>query len=210
MTELRFTLVTDGPSDAALIYPLTWLIQVNRVKHPLVPQWADLRRLREQPHGLRERVNAAIGWYPCELLFIHRDAERAPRPSRVAEIQEAVRLLSAPPVVCVVPVRMTEAWFLFDEAAIRHAAGNPNSRDLIELPKLSRVEDEPNPKQVLRSALLAASGMSLRRQRGFPVTERIHRLAELIDDFSPLRALSAFRALEEDLQNQLEAQGWNR
>jgi hypothetical protein len=41
------------------------------------------------------------------------------------------------PVVCVVPVRMMEAWLLIDEMAIRRVAGNPNGRIPIELPVLN-------------------------------------------------------------------------
>jgi len=44
--------------------------------------------------------------------------------NRVREIREAV----THPHVALVPVRMTEAWFLHDEEAIRRASGNPNGR----------------------------------------------------------------------------------
>ena len=208
MTELRFTLLTDGPSDASLISPLTWLLQTNGVRHALNPQWADLSHLPQRPRGLRERIKTALSYYPCELLFVHRDAERERRETRVAEILGAIKDLAVPPLICVVPVRMTEAWFLFDEAAIRRAAGNPNGKEALGLPNLSRHEDEPDPKQVLRFALLAATGMSLRRQRGFPVTERVRRLAELIDDFSSLRSLAAFCQLEKDLKAIIRVQNW--
>jgi hypothetical protein len=209
MRELRFTLLTDGASDAALIHPLTWLLRNNGLKFPISPQWADLSRLRPRPVKLFERMAAAVEWYPCELLFVHRDAERQPREVRVAEIRQATQVLSNPPAVCVVPVRMTEAWFLFNENAIRRAAGNPHGKNPLGVPKLRDHENEPDPKQVLRSALLAATELPSRRKRGFPVTERIGRVAELIDDYSPLRALSAFGSLEEELRKVLADNGWN-
>jgi predicted ATPase len=65
-------------------------------------------------------------------LFVHRDAERELLEKRVAEIHsvvsEAAQTKLVPPVVCVIPVRMQEAWFLFDESALRRAAGNPNGK----------------------------------------------------------------------------------
>jgi hypothetical protein len=36
----------------------------------------------------------------------------------------------------VVPVRMTEAWLLADEFAIRSAPGNPNGTQSLDLPDL--------------------------------------------------------------------------
>ena len=64
------------------------------------------------------------------MLFIHRDAEREPHEKRVAEVEaalEGVELGETQPVP-VVPIRMQEAWLLFDERAIRYASGNPKGR----------------------------------------------------------------------------------
>ncbi len=36
------------------------------------------------------------------------------------------------------------------------------------------------------------------------------RVAELIDDFAPLRMLSAFQALEADVVEVIVAEGWHR
>ena len=33
-----------------------------------------------RPRGLSERIRAAVELYPCDLLFIHRDAEGEPPP----------------------------------------------------------------------------------------------------------------------------------
>ncbi|BAZ12137.1 hypothetical protein NIES4071_39650 [Calothrix sp. NIES-4071] len=38
--------------------------------------------------------------------------------------------------------------------------------------------------------------------------ERVHRVSELIDDFSPLRTLPAFQALEADIQQIIQEQNW--
>ncbi|MBI2925325.1 MAG: DUF4276 family protein [Verrucomicrobia bacterium] len=213
MKSLRFTLVADGPTDAVLIHPLRWLLVANGVRLPIEPQWPDLRALPSPPAGLESRIRAALDLAPCELLFVHRDAEREPREKRVDEIREAVQRMAAElfqrrPYVCVVPVRMTEAWFLFDEAAIRRAADNPLGRIHLTLPPLGRMEEVPKPKQMLHDLLLAASELPLRRQKRFPVVERSHRLAELIQDFSPLRRLAAFNALENDLRAVIQDARW--
>jgi hypothetical protein len=55
---------------------------------------------------------------------------------------------------------MTEAWLLIDERPIRLAAGNPNGTQNLDLPDIRTLEDIPNPKHVLRGALLAATGLN--------------------------------------------------
>jgi hypothetical protein len=203
MDELRYTLLADGASDDALLPVISWLLNQRLPSTALQAQWADLRHsTNDRAPGLAGRISAAIELYPCDLLFIHRDAEREPSRNREAEIHEACECLScATPFVCVVPIRMTEAWLLFDEPAIRRAAGNPNGRMTIGIPRLRQVEDLPDPKNTLRDLLRTASGLTGRRLQNFKVMPR--RVASLIDDFSPLRALSAFQQLELALDTSL-------
>ena len=213
MKSLRMTLVTDGPTDAVLLHPLRWLLVENGVTAPLEPVWADLRALPKPPAGLVERIVAAVDFYPCDLLFVHRDAERESRQVRVDEIGRAFQkcrsdLFASRPCVCVVPVRMTEAWFLFDAGAIRHAAGNPASRTPLDLPEVGGLEDIPDPKQNLLQVLRDATELPLRRRQKFSLVQAIYRLAELIDDFSPLRRLPAFAALEAEVRSAIRAHGW--
>ena len=103
---------------------------------------------------------------------------------------------------------MQEAWLLFDEAAIRSAAGNPNGRQPLELPQLARIEQVPDPKEMLRELLRQASGLSRRRLER--LDDRPHRVADFIDDFTPLRTLAAFQAFETELGQIIAAQGWAR
>lgn len=208
MNSLRFTLVSDGPSDAALLHPLRWLLQENGINRPMEPAWADLRSLPKALPTLEIKIRAAIELFPCDLLFVHRDAEREPRANRVHEIRAAIQRISTDffagrPYACVVPVRMTEAWLLFDEAAIRQAAGNPSGDTPLNLPSLSRVEDLPDPKAVLNEALLRATEKPARRLRKFRTGQAVQRVAELIHDFAPLRRTTAFQALEQDLKDVL-------
>ncbi len=214
MKELFYTLLSDGSSDKALMPILTWLLEENQVNRAIQPQWADLRGLRTIPKTLPLRIIKSLELYPCDLLFIHRDAEREPRENRVIEIckalEEVKNSVIVPPVhVCVIPVRMLEAWLLFDHTTLRVAADNPRGRQKLQLPNIHTVEQLPDPKDVLYQLLREASGLNGRRLNSFRVNERVHRLADLINDFSPLRALSAFQELEAEIQQVVEIQGWN-
>lgn len=86
MTEIRYTLLADGNSDRALLPILTWALRQQGVLQAMVPTWADLGRLRHRPHGLVEQIIATLQLYPCDLLFIHRDAEVEPYDVRRNEI----------------------------------------------------------------------------------------------------------------------------
>ncbi len=162
-------------------------------------EWADLRFLRVAPKSLSERIRGAVDYYSCHLLFVHRDAESASAAQRKAEIERASRDVACDKVVCVVPVRMTEAWLLFDEPSIREAAGNPRGVMPIDLPPIQRVEQEPDPKSRLHQAIRAASGLRGRRLKSLNVRQAVHRIATIIEDDSPLRGLPSFKELEGDI-----------
>jgi hypothetical protein len=210
MTALRFTLLSEGSSDRALIPILLWALRQHSLR-TFQAQWADLRGLRQPLRGLTRRLDATLQLYPCELLFVHRDADLAGLDARVREIEVAVQSLGGkpdPPLVCVIPVRALEAWFLFDEGAIRRAADNPRGSVQLDLPQASEIETIPRPKEVLLDLLRTASGLSTRRRRGMRWHKQIHRIAELTADFSPLRQLSAFQAFEDNLRDLLASHGW--
>jgi hypothetical protein len=118
-------------------------------------------------------------------------------------------LFNNKPYVCVVPVRMTEAWLLFDEIKLRLAAGNPAGTVQLSLPAFPRIEGLPDPKETLYRLLQNATELPPRRLKKFSHTQAFYRLAELIEDFSPLRQLPAFTSLEEDLQRVIASAGWN-
>jgi hypothetical protein len=103
---------------------------------------------------------------------------------------------------------MQEAWFLFDKAAIREAADNPNGSPQIDLPPIRVVEDLPEPKMLLLELLSKASGLSGRRLKSFDARKHFHRLAQIIEDYSPLRMVPAFKALEVEIKNVLQENGW--
>ncbi|NJL35496.1 MAG: hypothetical protein HC840_22225 [Leptolyngbyaceae cyanobacterium RM2_2_4] len=210
MMEIRYTLLSDGSSDRALIPILNWLLQNHLSDCAIQPQWADLRRLdKSLRNTFDKRIKLSLELYPCELLFIHRDAERETYESRVNEIRAAVSQIASSisiPTVCVVPVRMTEAWLLFDAAALRKAAANPNGNIALQIPDIRGLERESDPKNILHDILRQASGLSARRLRSLSVSDCTHRVSELINDFSPLRILPAFAALEAELSDVIKEQ----
>ena len=210
MKQLRYTLLSDGSSDRGLLPILRWLLAQHLPAHAILSDWADLRRVPCPPRALADKISMAVKLHPCDVLFVHRDAERASRTDRVIEIRKAQDESADPrfPAVCVVPVRMTEAWLLFDEAAIRRAAGNPNGHVKLGLPDFREVEGLPDPKAILHGLLVTASQLGKRRSKTFPVGIAAARLADLISDFAPLRQLSAFSALEQDLQQLISERGW--
>lgn len=209
MSEVRATLVTEGSSDAVLVPMLAWLWREHSDRLMEVT-WADLRPARDRPSGLAEKVLLALDWYPCDLLFVHRDADRHPRAQRLAEIRQAAPGTPVLSVVSVIPIRMQEAWLLFDEPMLRSAAGNPTGTMPLKLPSLAGIEKLPDPKRQLHETLAKASGLTGRRLKSFSPRVSAHRLGQLIADFSPLRRLSAFKNLELDLQDILKQRDWSR
>lgn len=214
MNELRYTLLSDGSSDRALMPLLNWLLHVNGIECAIQAQWADLGRVKlPNKPTLAIKIRYAVDLYPCDLLFIHRDAEAEPRTKRLEEITVALntaaqKAATIPPAICVIPIRMQEAWLLFDEAAIKHSAGNHNYRDSLNLPLLHQLEHLANPKEELYNRLKQACQLNGRRLRNFPVQQHAQRVLEFVDDFSVLRSLSAFSALEGDIQSTIQAHRW--
>ena len=205
--RLRFTLLGDGSSDEALKRHVEWMVRENVASDVAIDsQWADLRAAKPKPEGLGARIERAIDLYPCDVLFVHRDAEREEPERRIQEIAQAcigIKVRATP--VPVIPVRMSESWLLCDETAIRKAAGNPNGEQPLNLPRLRELEGLPDPKNTLHTVLRCASGLTGRRLKAFSPRARL--VANYITDFSLLRRLPAFQRLETDLRIVLEARG---
>ena len=215
MDQLRYTLLSDGSSNRALMPILAWVLQQHLPRAGIQGEWADLRRLPKPPPRSRmpERIRLSLDLYPCDLLFIHRDAENAAPEKRISEITGALQEVQAeiqlPPTVLIVPVRMLEAWLLFDLRAIRRAAGNPHGTQLLNLPRPARLENLSDPKTRLNQILRAASGLSGRRLKSFDHNLALHRIPDYIEDFSPLRTLPAFQRLENDILETIRSCGWH-
>lgn len=171
-------------------------------------QWADLGIIRTRDLG--DKLAKAIDLYPCDLLFIHRDADSRPREEMVAEIRAAFESLSPEPrgAIAIVPVRMTEAWLLISEAAIRASANNRHGKAPLQIPPVYSLETLSDPKGVLHDLLLQGSELTGRRRMAFNPYKKVHAITREVEDFSPLRQLASFQALESDLRDWL--QGWLR
>ena len=211
--ELRSTLVADGTSDRMLIPILERALREAVPEGTVLgrPVMADFSRYREKPTSLQERLATAIRDFPCELLFIHRDAEREPPENRRREIDEAVTAAASidrmSGTVPVVPVRMSEAWLLLDEYAIRRAANNPNGKTPLSLPTATNVESVSDPKDALHQLLKDASELQGRRRKQFQPHRAAVRVADFIDSLDELRDVPAFRRLEEDLLSAVRGLG---
>ena len=192
MSALTYTLLADGGSDKVLMEVINWAIRRREIRIEK-QNWADFQMVRAKVHGLSHRLKLALDLYPCDLLFVHRDAEAASLQDRLREIQEATDRLDHP-YVPVIPIRMTEAWFLHDERAIRFVSGNPRGNVSLNLPSAKRVESLPNPKGILFNAFATASqasGRGLARLKSNKHQLR-QTLASHMDDFSPLIGVPSF------------------
>lgn len=193
--NLTYTLLTDGSSDRTLLPIINWTLE----------QLPDIRFYSQHAEvslkhsaGLLRRAAAAIEIYECDILLVHRDAENQAVDQRIEEIQNALAELNKP-YVPIIPIRMTEAWLLIDEQAIRSAANNPNGTVKLNIPRADRLEYLPDPKNILLENLKLASGLPPGRLRKFRPESCRHRVAELICNFNELRKLSAFQQFEHDL-----------
>ena len=206
MNDFKFTLIADGRTDDALIPIIKWLLIQLGVNAPEA-QLPILGNLRNPPKKLQDKIAIALDLFPCDILFVHRDAESDEKPIeiRTKEIRKAEKLVkkSLPPIVCVIPIKMIESWLLFNEDAIREVVGNPHGKKELNLPKISEIEKIADPKERLEKLLIDAS---FPRKRGKKINippNYCVRVAEMIDDFAPLRNLSAFQELEEELKSTL-------
>jgi len=201
MKRVTATLVTDGSSDKLLAPLIELLFSVHT---ELAYQVRCAEGLPPLSDGLTARIDSALALFPCDFLFVHRDAEGVDAMTRQQEIEINWRNSQQSAVlICVVPVRMTEAWLVVNEKPIREAVGNPNGIEPLGLPAAKNIESLPDPKFILFDALKAASGLNASRKRRFNPHPYRHRVSELTDDLEPLRKLSSFRHLEAQVQRHL-------
>jgi hypothetical protein len=202
MTAMGMTLLADGSSDVCLAPIIEWTVRQNApdLGFRLEIACQHLPPLRD---GLRSRIIAALKFFPCHILLVHRDAEAVPRAARVAEIVRESNGIAVPGLIPIVPVRMSEAWLLSDIAAIRRAANNPNGNDEVDLG--SDWEALTDPKDTLFRALRCATGLGARRRERFDVNRARIRVAQLTEHFGRLRNIESFREFEQDLRTALQS-----
>ena len=206
METLRYTLLTDGSSDKTLLNIIKWLIDDLYPQLPCDGSFADLRHIPNSPQtgDVIQRVICAQNYYPFDILFYHRDAEKFDVNTRKKEILKQIAPTLYSKIVCIIPVRMMETWLLINVDAIKKASGNRNYADIIDLPALKRLESLAKPKEILHELLEKTSGLKGRRLKTFNVHSAVHLVAENIKNYSPLRDLSAFREFERDLKTAVD------
>lgn len=156
----KFLLVCEGNSDAPLAFHIQRLFESSGFSRPDF----DI-----SPEGrlLVEKISNGLGMAPhYDVLFVHRDADRAGSDARYREITEAIEQVEyRGQWVGIVPVRMTESWLLMDEDAIRSIAGNPNGRLQLDLPSPTEAERMADPKSALQLAIITGAEVRGRRRR---------------------------------------------
>jgi hypothetical protein len=198
MPVIHSVLVADGSSDRMLI-PILQKLLADLSKNT---SFADIMFATVRADSLGERIAQAVTMYPCDIIFVHRDAENQPPDLRYLEINASCSKLSGQRLVSVVPVRMTEAWLLVAPDAILKSVGNKDSNFPLNLPDIKRIES-CDAKTLLDAALNTAVNLNSRRRRRFRPEEYRTRVAELLTSVEPLRRLPSFLRLEADLRNAL-------
>lgn len=208
--SLTYTLSSEGSSDQMLLPLLDWVLR-QCSRELFNGQWANPDAFDNPAKDAATRIQQSLRYYESDLLFMHRDADGTPLAQRTKEIEDAIAAAHlGHPAVCVVPVKMTEAWFLFDETAIRYAADNPDGTVPLGLPTHAEAQRRADPKALLREAILTASEASGRQRRGIErgISLRKHIVASRIEDYSPLRAHQAFQQLEHSVRRIVQARRW--
>jgi hypothetical protein len=199
MTPISSTLVADGSSDRMLIP----LIQ-NALKE-IYPNltFSDVIFSGAKGASLEERVAKTVEQYSSDLLFVHRDAEKQPPQKRLDEIKLAAGVEFQQKIVAVIPVKMTEAWLLCNEEAIRCAVGNSKGVSNLDLPSGARIES-CDAKDVLDAALIQAVDHNARRRRKFYPQDYRYRVAELCTSRQKLLLIPSYKDFEDRLRSALK------
>ena len=200
--NVRILFIGEGTSDSGIAAHIRRIAgehgRTAFITDPLVERLP--RPPRKTVAAKLQAVRDLGGVY--DLIVLHRDGDREGRVPRLAEISAAAhRVMPDVPHVPVIPIRMTEAWLLLDEAEIRRVAGSPNGKIPLNLPKPSKVESIPDPKAVLKETLARASCLRGRKLATF--NDRFSRnrslLLERIDPEGPIQDVPSWRHFNADL-----------
>jgi hypothetical protein len=199
--KARALLLADGSSDGPLGTHAAAIARLHGVALDVVAP--EFGRMDKPPgRAVKQRLERMLRIdRDFDVLLVHRDCENDTVANRENEIFSGVHDCGVDwSVVPIVPIRMTEAWLLLDEDAIRVVAGRPSGGESLDLPRLSQIESMPDPKARLQAALEVACGLSGRHLRKFKRDFPAHRrqLLERLDRAGGVRQLKAWQALEKD------------
>ncbi len=95
MMEIRYTLLSDGSSDRALIHVINWLLQTHLSHCAIQPQWADLRSLDKSLRDtFKKRIKLSLDLYPCDIyLSIVMQRERLIRLASMKFARLLIKLI---------------------------------------------------------------------------------------------------------------------
>ncbi|PPK95932.1 uncharacterized protein DUF4276 [Kineococcus xinjiangensis] len=193
----------EGSSDAPLAEIVTRLFLDRGVRLRIsAPDFTLLGERVGRDVASRVRAGCRLMQGRPDVIILHRDTDTADVAARQEEMRQALDACQLEShLVPVIPMRMTEAWLLLDEEAIRRAAGNPAGREPLHLPSAAEVERRADPKALLREVLLAASGeRGRRRERVAKRFEQQRRLLlENLDCEGPVTRLSAWQQMLEGI-----------
>lgn len=204
----RGLFVSEGTSDLPLADLIETLFLDRGVDLFLSrPDFALLGRVERD---VQSKIHAGLRLTggPVDLVVVHRDADSIGADARRREIAGAASTVAAgSTVIPVVPVRMTEAWLLLDEALIRQVAGNPRGRMDLQLPRPHEVENRADPKEILQRCLLRAAEVTGRRRENLRKRFPQHRrqLLERLDRFGPVSKLASWNQLLMDIDEAAQA-----
>ncbi|WP_248965912.1 DUF4276 family protein [Sphaerisporangium perillae] len=201
--------VSEGTSDLPLADLVESLfidrgVPVRLSKPDFAPLGGVAKDVKSRLEAGRRLLHDSV-----DLLVVHRDSDNAGYETRRSEIERAVDSLGVlSSLVPVIPIRMTEAWLLLDEMAIREVAGNPRGRQDLKLPKNHEVERVADPKKLLQQCLLVAADSSGRRHERTAKRFSHHRrqLLARLDRLGPVSELSSWKRLVADIDSVV--QGW--
>lgn len=192
---MRVLLVCEGSSDIGLMTHIQRLVVQSGYPEPEGATWTSGRRLADKVASALDNLGT------FDLMFVHRDADRAGAAARQPEIERAVQQAQFNGLnVGVVPVRTTETWLILDEDAIRNIVRNPNGRMPLNLPTPGEAERISNPKATLERALLDASGTRGRRRDKLrhDIPEMRNRLLEELPAGGPLEQVESWVRFRDD------------
>ncbi|MEV0154558.1 hypothetical protein AB0H57_12565 [Micromonospora sp. NPDC050686] len=203
--------VAEGSSDQPLadIVELLFFergVEVN-LSHP------SFELLPKVGKDVRSRVTAGLelAGGTVDVIVVHRDADNAGYQARLREIRAATTPVSAgSALVPIIPVRMTEAWLLLDEAAIRQVAGNPRGRVSLGLPRAHEVESIADPKAKLRECLVRAADVTGKRRERVNGRFNEHRrqLFSWLDRSGPVTRLTGWQRVVDEVDTVVKL--WSR
>lgn len=205
---IRIVFLREGTSDSGIVSHIEAIAADLDLDVTVTDP--ELDRLPRPPGlAVEAKLRAVLdvgGTY--DLIVVHRDAENQGVDARVGEIADAVAAVAESiPHVPVVPVRMTETWLLTNEDELRRVAGNPRGRIPLDLPPIGALERVADPKELLREALVRASGVSGRRldQVRKRFSQHRRQLLERLDRSGPVSRLQSWQHFVTGVENGLKS-----